>query len=202
MSGTSNKSNLPTSGDSPNVTSSPASASGATPLETLAGQMILPCGAEAVPARVSVRAGKGAASQISVIYGLHGSGSLASAALTQSLANRLRAKTDLLGSTLFRLTWKERVTPSGRRIPALRASGHRTSEADCTSWPTATVNDATGSEYAYANGNHDSRVLKLPGAAKLCGWQTPKTPTGGGQESRRTPGGGLRKLEDQAQLAS
>lgn len=29
------------------------------------------------------------------------------------------------------------------------------------------------------------------------GWQTPKTPTGGGQGTRETPGGGLRKLEDQ-----
>ena len=35
-----------------------------------------------------------------------------------------------------------------------------------------------------------------------CGsWQTPKTPTGGGQETRTTPGGGLRKLEDQVTLA-
>src|SRR5574341_2257412 len=46
---------------------------------------------------------------------------------SQCLANKLRAKTDLLGSTLFKLTWKQRVTPSGRSIPALRASGHRTS---------------------------------------------------------------------------
>lgn len=29
------------------------------------------------------------------------------------------------------------------------------------------------------------------------GWQTPKTPTGGGQQERATSGGGLRKLEDQ-----
>lgn len=29
------------------------------------------------------------------------------------------------------------------------------------------------------------------------GWQTPKLPSGGGQEYRATPGGGLRKLEDQ-----
>jgi len=30
-------------------------------------------------------------------------------------------------------------------------------------------------------------------------WLTPKTPTGGGQNYRTTPGGGLRKLEDQAE---
>ena len=32
------------------------------------------------------------------------------------------------------------------------------------------------------------------------GWLTPKTPTGGGQAVRKTPSGGLRKLEDQAAL--
>ena len=35
-------------------------------------------------------------------------------------------------------------------------------------------------------------------AAHLAGWQTPKTPSGGGQTTRMTEGGGLRKLEDQA----
>src|SRR3990167_10743575 len=59
--------------------------------------------------------------------------------LSQCLANKLRVKTDLLGSTLFTLTWKQRATPSGRSIPALRASGRRTSGNGCTSlehWPT------------------------------------------------------------------
>jgi hypothetical protein len=37
---------------------------------------------------------------------------------------------------------------------------------------------------------------------ELCGWPTPKTPTGGGQTQRMTPGGGLRKLEDVALLAA
>lgn len=36
----------------------------------------------------------------------------------------------------------------------------------------------------------------------LSGWQTPKLPSGGGQESRQSKGGGLRKLEDQALFAS
>lgn len=35
----------------------------------------------------------------------------------------------------------------------------------------------------------------------LTGWQTPKMPSGGGQEHRQTEGGGLRKLEDQVILA-
>lgn len=42
-----------------------------------------------------------------------------------------------------------------------------------SAWPTPITNDSTGSEYAYSNGNHKRRVLKLPGAAKACGWGTP-----------------------------
>ena len=63
-------------GDSRNAISSPASGHGARPLERLDGQMILPCGPEAVRARVSVSAGSGEASVIRVTYGLHGSDSL------------------------------------------------------------------------------------------------------------------------------
>ena len=150
----------------PSIISSLESASGVMLLETLDGQTILPFGQALAPASHSLRLGKGKAQTIVVTYGPHGSGSSESYTLSMSLASRLRAKTDLLGSTLFRLTWKERVTPSGRVIPALRASGHRTSVSDFTSW------------------------------------QTPKTPSGGGQEERKTDGGGLRKLEDQALLAS
>ena len=39
------------------------------------------------------------------------------------------------------------------------------------------------------------------GGRQIAGWLTPKTATGGGQRQRTTPGGGLRKLEDQALLA-
>jgi len=46
-------------------------------------------------------------------------------------------------------------------------------------WPTATVNDATGSAYAYANGDHERPVLKLPGVAKLTGWPTPNATESG-----------------------
>jgi len=42
-------------------------------------------------------------------------------------------------------------------------------------WPTPVVNDTTGSKYAYSQGNHDKKVLKLPGAADQAGWATPTT---------------------------
>ena len=53
-----------------------------------------------------------------------------------SMESRLRARTASVGSTLYRLTWKDRITPSGRSIPALRAVGHRTSAKDSGSAPT------------------------------------------------------------------
>lgn len=58
------------------------------------------------------------------------------------LASKLAAQLDSGGSTLFVLTLKERATPSGLSIPALRASVRRTSGNGCISWPTPTVNDS------------------------------------------------------------
>ena len=137
------------------ATSSLASECGATPLETLDGQTILRFGQAHAPANHSLRLGKGKAQQIAVTYGPHGSGSSESYALSVSLANRLRAKTDLLGSTLFRLTWKERVTPSGRVIPALRASGHHMLGRDCTGWQSPRARgDAGGKRWREGNGHN------------------------------------------------
>lgn len=96
-----------------------------------------------------------------------------SASLQRFLENRLQARTLTLGSTLYTLTWKPWVTPSGLSRFRLRASVRRTSATDFTGWPTTTVNDATGSKYAYSRGDHTKVVLKLPGAVELAGWATP-----------------------------
>jgi len=164
------KSDRTISGDFGNVTSSPESGSGAMPLERLDGQTILPFGPAPAPARVSVQAGSGKASQITVTYGPHGSGSSLSYALSISLASRLRRRTDSLGSTLFRLTWKERVTPSGRRIPALRGTARRCSARGFTSWPRPKANDAE------KRGNvADNPRNGMVTAANLAGWNRPLT---------------------------
>jgi hypothetical protein len=76
---------------------------------------------------------------------------------------------DSRGSTLFALTWKERVTPLGRRICALRGAALRTSGSGSTSWPSPPVNDSTGSEYQVSRGK---KVLKLTGVAKTS-WPSP-----------------------------
>jgi hypothetical protein len=51
-----------------------------------------------------------------------------------------------LGSTLFKLTWKLRTTPSGRSISALRGSVRRTSVNDCGGWPTPQAHDAASAK--------------------------------------------------------
>lgn len=155
--------------------SSPASAYGPTRSATPAGPTIAPCGPAPALASLSARQVAELGLLTSGIFGHHGSISLSSAALQSSLASRLRARLVSSGSTLFALTWKERATPSGRPICALRASARRTSDNDCGSWPSPVVNDAKGSDYAYSQGNHARPALKLGGMAKLASWATPTT---------------------------
>jgi hypothetical protein len=160
--------------------------------------------------------------------------SSASAALQSSLESKLRATMSGLGSTLYRMTWKEWATPSGRCRSRLRASVLRTSgtgfigwptplaadgeKADCilpkvlermqagrslscaqaarlAGWPTTTVNDATGSKYAYSQGNHDKPVLKLPGAVELAGWPTCQARDGDSTGRTATPQTSLKRFE-------
>jgi len=157
--------------------------------------MILPFGQAPVPAKVSVKAGSGEASLIRVTYGPHGSGSSASYALSISLASRLRPVTASLGSSLFRLSWKERATPSGRVIFALRASARHTSGNDCTSWPSPHGNSSTG---AGAQGREGG--LNLQTAAALAPWPTPNAMEGG-QTSRSGNRRGELLLGGAAQMA-
>ncbi len=258
--------------------------SGHTPSADLGGKIPQNAGPPASPASLSAWQARDSGLLTSGTYGQPGSISSASFALQSSLASRLRARTALVGSTLYKLTWKERVTPAGRSIPALRASawsgkkakrgngyagpfvivpilgspvsfvtlpiglaqeisvkavaisdsastgwptpttrdwkdgsenpnvpenaltdalgravwqagwntpratdgsnggpnqagGALPADAAMAGWKTPTVNDATGSEYAYNRGNHDSVTLKLPGEAKMAGWPTPMAGT-------------------------
>lgn len=172
-------------------TCSPESVSGPGPCVAPDGQTIGTCGAFPAPASLSARQAKALGLLTSGTYGQPRSISSAPAALSQSLASRLRVLTASLGSTLFSLTWKVRPTPAGRLIPALRASARPTSGNGCIGWPTCTVNDSTGSQYAYSRGDKSKPVLKLPGAVDLASWPTPcqqDGPKGGpGQGVDRLP---------------
>lgn len=166
---------------SPSAIFSQASGSGPTPCDPQAGPTTVLFGQEAARASLSARQVQEAGLMTSGTSGLIGTTSSASAALQSSLASRLQARTASAGSTLYTLTWKQRATPSGRLICALRASARRISDSasGLSGWPTPVVNDTTGSKYAYSQGNHDKKVLKLPGAADQAGWPTPTTPSGG-----------------------
>src|SRR6516164_495375 len=98
MDGTSGKWMRPTFEVLPSDTGLPGSELGATPSVRLDGQMILPLTQDHVRANRSVRLGKAKVPLTNDICGPHGSGSSASYALSISLANRLRRRTDSLGS--------------------------------------------------------------------------------------------------------
>lgn len=104
-------------------------------------------------------------------FGPRSTTSSRSAALTSFLASRLRQKTASLGSTLYTLTWKERATPSGRSIPALRASARRTSDKGCGGlerpWNTPRATDGS-------NGGPNQAGGALPADAALSTWPTPQ----------------------------
>ena len=128
-----NQATLP---DTLNAISSPGLASGPTPCDVQAGPIAALFGLALVPANLSARQAKEMGLLTSGIYGPHGFTSLDSEALSSSLVSRLAAKTLIYGSTLYKLTWKPWVTPSGRSRFRLRASAPRISATGFTGWPT------------------------------------------------------------------
>ncbi len=104
--------------------------------------------------------------------------SQASENLSRCLANRLQAKTDELGSTLYNLTWKEKVTPAGRVLPWLVASGRRTKDSDSTSWPTPKASDSNKGIRSVEGGLKEvarGKSPDLPAVATLTSWASPTT---------------------------
>ena len=148
---------------------SPVSGRGSMPLGSRAGQTTFPLGPEVAPASRSASPGADAEQPTSGTSGRSGSGSSASAALQSSLESRLRDRLASRGSTLFALTWKEAVTPSGRRFCLLRASGLRTSGTEFTSWPTPNATGADRGGQAERTGGRRSNLIDV---AQLAPWPT------------------------------
>ena len=74
----------------------------------------------------------------------------------------------LLGSSIWDstkvfLTWKEKVTPSRRLLFQLAPSTPRTEGTEFGLLQTPNVIDATGRQYQYSQGNHNKKVICLPG---------------------------------------
>ena len=161
---------LPTLPDSDNVIFSPESESGPMLCVAQDGRMTVPSGQVPAPVSLSARQAKERGLLTSGTCGPRSSILSVSAGLSQSLASRLQAVTVLHGSTLYRLTWKERATPAGRWIPALRASVRRISDNGSTGWPTPTGNSYTGAGSGKREGG-----LNLQTAVELSGWPTPRS---------------------------
>jgi len=140
-----------------NAISSPASESGPMPCAKPDGPMTEKSGLEVAPANLSARQAKEKGLLTSGTYGPRFITSSGSVRLETSLVNRLRQKTALLGSRLFQLTWKQRDTPLGVSISALRASALRTSGKDCIGWQTPTSETQRKSQRAIMRSENNGR---------------------------------------------
>ncbi len=168
--------------DMPTATSSPALAFGRMPCAAPVGPPTEGSGLAPVLASLSARQAKAMGLLTSGTYGPPGSTWSRSVGLQRSLESRLQARLQNLGSTLYRLTWKRWVTPSGVSRFRLRASALRTSETATTGLPVsprATPSardwkDSTGMATTATNpdGSERSRLDQLPRQAALAGWPT------------------------------
>jgi hypothetical protein len=128
---------------------------------------------------------------MSATYGRILCGSSASADLTQSLASRLKQQLDLAGSMEYRQIWKRKTTPSGRSYWAHIASAVRTSDKDCTGWPTTKAKD--GREWSPNAPPDSSSGHGLGAAAQPTPWPTARQSDG--EKNVRSVEGSARELE-------
>jgi len=189
-----------------NVIFSRDSVAGATPCALPDGPRIDLFGRAVAPASPLAQPVQGGALPTSVTSGPPGSTSSASAALQLSLANRLKQRLTTDGSTLFNLTWREKVTPAGRLVSLLRASGRRTSDKDSGSWPTPKASEAnkdSRTEQGALNEVMRNKGPSLSSVTVLTSWPTPIVgdTTGGPRppDDKRGPTPGLQTA---ANLAS
>lgn len=133
------------------------------------GPMTGPSGPDHALANLSARQAGEAGLLTSGTYGRRGSISSGSVGLQSFLGNRLRQNLPYPGLTLFRMTWRVRVTPSGRLICALRGSGRSTSGRDCGSWLTPKSRDVKG-----GNLRDRPKGINLDEQVQLTSWATPK----------------------------
>lgn len=136
------------------------------------GQITNRYGQEVAHASLSARQAKALGLMTSGTYGQPSTGSSNSANLQASSVNKLQIKLQTLGSTLYTLTWKPWITPSGVARFRLRASARRTSETELTGW--ATPRTSTHSGNPARSNNNKSR---LEDQVFLAGWQTPRAKT-------------------------
>lgn len=181
MNEVSKTSNPETSEDSTSATSSRGLGCGVSRCGRRDGETRVHAGQGRARVNLSPRLAKEKGLLTSGTFGRAGSISLSKSGLQSFLENRLRQRLPLDGLTLFKMTWKELVTPAGRSLFQLAASGLRTSAKDFTSWPSPKSSNSQGprnpvnilSKYA-----SQGRTVahRLDEAAALAGWSTPTCP--------------------------
>lgn len=207
-----------------NAISSPGSAGGPTPSASPDGPTLDLFGQEAAPANPSAPPAKARRPMTSATSGPTGSGLSALHDRQSSLANRLKRQLDGVGSTLFTLTWDRKATPLGLPYYQLAASARLISGNDCGSWPTPTGQDSASSGaagYSTGSGRHSGTTLtdaasyvawptpcqqdgpkggpaqgtdRLPGAAGLASWPSPKASNSTGAGTRGEGGENLQTV--------
>ncbi|KAF1065250.1 hypothetical protein LvStA_03925 [Burkholderia gladioli] len=197
-------SDLTTCADTRSAISSPGSVSGPTRSGALAGPTIDLFGPVPVRANLSAAQARDLGLLTSGTYGRPGSTSSASADLQSCLESRLRARLSSLGSTLYKLTWKAWVTPSGVSRSRLRASTPRTSETGPTGWPTPMAGTPAQNGNNEAGNTDSSRKT----VGLLAGWGTPNASAPGGTPEQALArkvglncGQSVTTLDHQVQLA-
>lgn len=195
MSVTSETSSHPTSPPLLNVISSQASGDGPLLSNLQTGLRTGPSGQVPAPVNLSARQAAEKGLLTSGTYGRAGSISSRSACLTQFLANKLKPRLSITGSTLFKMTWKELVMKSGRVVCLLRASVLRISGRGCGSWPSPMAGTPAQNGNHEAGNNDSSRRM----VALVAALPTPNhNGTGAGTQGRE---GGL-NLQTAATLTS
>jgi len=98
---------------------------------------------------------------------------------SESLQSALEQNLSGPGSTIYQTAWKPHVTPLGRQIYRLRASGRRTSDSEHSlvpsGWPTPNTQDAKHSGMARSG---PGQAMNLVYEAQLSGWNTPRATDG------------------------
>lgn len=141
------------------------------PCDSQDGQTISQSGLDHALASLSARQAKELGLLTSGTYGPLSFTYSNSVDLNAYLVSRLPAR--LTGSTLYKLTWKLRVTPLQRQICALRASTRRTSGKEFTGWPTTATRDYRSnkaSEQFHARRLSETRGKTL---SEAVGWVSP-----------------------------
>ena len=186
-----------------NATSLRESAAGRLRCDLQDGQTIERFGPDPAHASLSARQAKEMGLLTSGTCGRHYIGSFSNDSLACFLESRLRQRTASRGSTLYKLTWKTRVTPHGRRICVLRASVRRTSGKGfgllLKGWATAAARDwrseSATEEFNDRRWAH-ARGKPLSEQATLAGWTTATATDGsrGGTMTQNMTGSSLPQL--------